>query len=68
MVAAIGVRGRYSRENFEKARQELINWIKKDNDLKAIGEAYAVYWNGPFTPWFFKKAEVQVQVRRMHWD
>jgi effector-binding domain-containing protein len=68
MVAAIGVRGGYTSDNFEKARKALLKWIRTDNDLEVVGKAYAVYWNGPFTPWFMKKAEVHIEVRRKHWQ
>lgn len=68
MVAAIGIRGGYTEANFEKARKALLKWIRTDNDLQIMGKAYAVYWNGPFTPWFMKKSEVQIVVRRKHWQ
>jgi effector-binding domain-containing protein len=68
MVAAIGMRGGYSQANFEKGWKALQNWIKNENDLKIIGEPYAIYWNGPFVPGLLKKSEVQVKVRRMHWE
>ncbi len=31
----------------------------------AAGEPFAVYWDGPFKPWFMKRAEVHVPVRRV---
>lgn len=62
-VAAIGVRGSYSRENFESAKAALLEWIREDKTLEVLGEPYAIYWNGPMTPWFMKKAEVQIEVR-----
>lgn len=61
-VVAIGYRGSYSRENYETAKQALLEWIAESGDLEIIDEPYAVYWNGPMTPWFMKKAEVQVQI------
>ena len=60
-VAAIGYRGAYSRENFMEARAELMAWLEERN-LQTKGEPYAVYWNGPFTPWLLKRAEVQVEL------
>ena len=68
MVAAVGRRGGYTRGNFEKARKELLRLVRTEGDLQVIGEPYAVFWDGPFTPWFMKKFEVQVRVRRMHWE
>lgn len=62
-VAVLGYRGSYSQENYETAKAALLEWIRKDKTLEIIGEPYAIYWNGPMTPWFMKKAEVQVEVR-----
>jgi effector-binding domain-containing protein len=62
-VASLGARGGYSRENFEKTRTELLAWLAKQPDMEAAGEPYAVYWNGPFTPWFTKRSEVHIPVQ-----
>lgn len=62
-VASRGAKGSYSRANFEKIRDELLTWLKARPDVEAAGEPYAVYWHGPFTPWFLKKSEVHVPVR-----
>jgi hypothetical protein len=62
-VASRGAKGGYSRGNFEKTRDELLAWLKARSDVEAAGEPYAVYWHGPFTPWFLKKSEVHVPVR-----
>lgn len=62
-VAAIGVRGGYSKSNFEEAQALLLQWINEEESLEAVGEPFAVYWNGPFTPWFRKVFEVQVVVK-----
>ena len=61
-VASLGGKGSYSRENFEKARDALGSWLTLQKDVEPIGAAYAVYWNGPFTPWFLKRFEVHVPV------
>jgi nucleoid-associated protein YgaU len=62
-VASRGGKGSYSRENFEETRDALIRWLASRRDVVAAGPAYAVYWNGPFTPWFLKHFEVHVPVR-----
>ena len=62
-VASAGVSGAYSRRNFEATRDRLLAWLAKQPGLEAAGEPYAVYWHGPFTPWFAKRAEVHVAVR-----
>jgi effector-binding domain-containing protein len=59
-VAAHGFRGSYSAENFNQARDTLIEWVKSQPELTPIGEPYAVYWNGPFIPGFFKRFEVHL--------
>jgi hypothetical protein len=61
-VAAIGIRGSYSRENYEEALTELKAWLAKRTDVKAAGEPYAVYWNSPFMPFFLKQSEVHSPV------
>lgn len=61
-VASRGERGGYSQANFEKTRDELLAWLLVQPEIMAAGEPYAVYWNGPFTPWFLKRYEVHVPV------
>lgn len=61
-VAAIGIRGSYSRENYEEALTALKAWLAKRTDVKAAGEPYAVYWNSPFVPFFLKQSEVHIPV------
>ena len=61
-VAAIGIRGSYSRENYEEALTELKAWLAKRTDVKSAGEPYAVYWNSPFVPFFLKQSEVHIPV------
>ena len=62
-VASIGVSGGYTRANFEKARAKLDEWLGKNNEWKADGEPYAVYWNSPFVPNMLKHSEVHVPVK-----
>lgn len=62
-VASAGARGSYSRKNFEDVRARLLAWLAARTDVEAAGEPYAVYWHGPFTPWFMKAFEVHVAVR-----
>lgn len=61
-VAAIGIRGSYSRENYEEALTELRAWLASRTDVKSVGEPYAVYWNSPFMPFFLKQSEVHIPV------
>ncbi len=61
-VVAHGARGSYNSDNFEKTRIALLNWIDKQTNVEAVGEPFAVYWDGPFKPWFLKTFEVQVEI------
>ena len=61
-VAAFGGRGSYSRANFEEGRDTLLAWLRARPGVEPAGPAYAVYWNGPFTPWFAKRYEVHIPV------
>lgn len=63
-VASAGAKGSYSRENYLKTRTVLMAWLAGRGDLEPAGEPYAVFWNGPFTPWFAKRYEVHQPVRR----
>jgi hypothetical protein len=62
-VASRGGRGSYSKNNYEKTRDALLAWLKDQPGLEVAGEPYAVFWHGPFTPWFAKRYEVHVPVR-----
>lgn len=62
-VVSRGARGGYSRGNFETVRDEVLAWLAGQPELTATGEPYAVFWHGPFTPWFAKHFEVHVPVR-----
>ena len=61
-VASIGGRGGYSKSNFHEAKRTLEVWLATHQQLAPIGEAYAVYWSGPFVPWFLKRYEVHIPV------
>ena len=62
-VARIGARGAYSEKNFHKARSNIEKWIQDRPEYEPAGEAYAVYWNGPFVLWFLKRFEVHIPIR-----
>ena len=61
-VASIGIRGGYSKENFWKNKERLEIWISKNKQFNQDGDAYGVYWNGPFVPGFFKRSEVHIPI------
>ena len=62
-VLAIGIRGGYSEENFQENKTALLNWLKDHPAYELAGSAYAVYWDGPFTPWFLKRSEIHLPIR-----
>ncbi len=62
-VASVGIRGSYSKKNFEKNRDKLTSWLGQNPRYQAAGEAYAVYWDAPFVPWFMKHSEVHIPVK-----
>jgi hypothetical protein len=64
VVLAIGIRGSYSENRFRENEKLLISQIKINKEYEAIGKAYAVYWNGPFVPGFFKRSEVHLPIRK----
>jgi len=62
-VVAIGVRGSYSVKRFMENKQKLLNWLAKEKKYEIAGDAYAVYWDGPFVLGFFKRSEVHVPIK-----
>lgn len=62
-VAAVGSRGGYSERNYEEAKERLLAWLDQSETWEAAGEPFAVFWDGPMTPWFLKTFEVQVVIR-----
>lgn len=62
-VVSAGGRGSYSETNLTELKDKLNVWLDQQLDWEPTGPAYAVYWNGPFTPWFLKRFEVHVPVQ-----
>ena len=62
-VVAIGIRGSYNEENFQQNKQALLNWLKEKPAYEQAGQAYAVYWDGPFVPWFLKRSEIHLPIQ-----
>lgn len=65
LVASRGERGGYNRANYEAAEAVLRAWVAGSVDLVVGGDAYPVFWDGPFTPWFAKQFEVHLPVRKI---
>jgi glutathione peroxidase len=64
-VASIGLRGSYSRANFDAGVKRLNAWLAGQPEWRPQGEPYAVYWNSPFVPWFLRKAEIHQPLVRV---
>jgi effector-binding domain-containing protein len=67
-VVAIGVRGSYSIKRFMENKQKLTEWLAKEKKYEVAGDAYAVYWDGPFVLGFFKRSEVHVPIKLRQTD
>jgi hypothetical protein len=63
-VASLGMKGSYTEKNFKKAEKRLKEWLQGQTEYVAKGEAYGVFWNGPFMPGFLKHFEVHIPVEK----
>ena len=62
-AVSIGVRGRYSEDNYNEALDKLNAWLDDNKDQwQANGEPRFLGYNSPFVPWFLRYGEVQVPV------
>jgi DNA gyrase inhibitor GyrI len=61
-VVSIGMKGSYTKARFEKGKEKLLAWLRDNPRFCPAGEAYAVYWDAPFVPWFLKHSEVHIAV------
>jgi effector-binding domain-containing protein len=59
-VVSIGGKGSYTESNVRVLRERLQSWLEAQHEWRAAGDPYAVFWNGPFTPWFMKRFEVHI--------
>lgn len=64
-VASIGIRGSYSKKQFETNKDKLTAWLRENPRYQIAADAYAVYWDAPFVPWFMKHSEVHIPVTDM---
>lgn len=62
LIAARRYSGRSTRENYDEQLAALLTQLAAAR-LVAIGEPTFAVYNGPFTPWFLRRNEVQVEVR-----
>ena len=64
-VLSIGIRGAYTESSFIKAKAQLEQWLTDNKEYRQAGEAYAVFWDAPFMPWFLKRSEVHITVDKI---
>jgi len=64
-VLSIGIRGAYTESSFIKAKTQLEQWLTNNKEYRQAGEAYAVFWDAPFMPWFLKRSEVHITVDKI---
>jgi effector-binding domain-containing protein len=61
LVAALRFSGRWTKSSFNAKSKELLNELATAN-LKTKGNAFAMLYNAPFTPWFMRRNEVAIEV------
>ena len=63
-AVSIGVRGRYSEDNYNEALSKLNTWLNENADnWQANGGPRLLGYNSPFVPWFLRYGEVQIPVK-----
>ena len=61
-VISCGARGGYGKADTDRVIEKLLAWLKAHPEIKAKGEPYAVFWDGPFIPPMLRRMEVHVLV------
>jgi hypothetical protein len=61
LMAALKYSGTWSRERYEKKREQLEKLIRQQG-LKIVGEPVFARYNSPFMPWFLRRNEVLIPV------
>ena len=64
LVLAVGVRGAYSRRNYEEALRKGRQWLDGSDEYETAGTPSMVYWNSPFVPAFLKKSELHIPIEK----
>jgi hypothetical protein len=60
-MAVIKFSGSWSDERFEEKTGMLQEWIRK-HEIQATGAPVVARYNAPWTPWFLRRNEVQIEV------
>lgn len=62
-IASLRYSGSWSRDKYQKKKAELIELIG-ERDLTITGEPIFARYNSPFMPWFLRRNEVLIPVKR----
>jgi hypothetical protein len=63
IVAAIRYSGTWSQKRYNEKEALLFDWVRK-RGFKAVGEPIFARYNSPFMPWFLRRNEVLIPVKR----
>lgn len=61
VMAVIKFSGSWSEERFQEKTGMLQEWLTK-HDIQATGAPVVARYNAPWTPWFLRRNEVQIEV------
>ena len=61
-VVSLGLRGRYTRTQYEEGLIKLQSWLAIHPEWQTHAPPYLVYWNSPFRLWFLRRAEIHQPV------
>jgi hypothetical protein len=61
VMAVLKFSGSWSEERFQEQTGKLQEWLRK-HDVKAVGAAVVARYNAPWTPWFMRRNEIQIEV------
>jgi hypothetical protein len=61
VMAVITFSGSWSEERFQAQTAKLQEWLRK-HDVQALGAPVVARYNAPWTPWFMRRNEVQIEV------
>ena len=61
-VVSVAVRGKYSKERFDRYCARLEEWLANSDQWVASGEARYLAFNSPFVPGFLRYGEVQIPI------
>ena len=63
-VLSIGAWGSYREKNVRKYMEKLEVYLAGQSEYEAVGPAYSVFWNPPYIPWFLKRFEGHIPVKK----